>query len=75
MKNPQYPDKENNRTKFYAFDWIGGGYNGVFARSKRDAIKLANEHLGDGTANLRVREDSVYKTDHKTWTDNLPLFD
>ena len=74
-KSPHYPDLENNRTKFYAFNWIGGGYNQVFARSRRDAIKLANEHFGGGTANLRVDEPSVRRTDPTTYYDNMPSMD
>jgi hypothetical protein len=74
-RSPHYPDPDNNRTKFYAFNWIGGGYNQVYARSKKDAIKVANEHFGGGTANLRVEESSVYKTDSKTYYDNMPYFD
>ena len=74
-RSPHYSDPENNRTKFYAFNWIGGGYNQVYARSKKDAIKLANEHFGGGTANLRVDESSVYKTDSKTYYANMPYFD
>lgn len=74
-RSPHLPDLDTGRTKFYAFNWIGGGYNQVFARSKRDAIKLANEHFGGGTANLRVDESSVYKTDPKTYYDNMPSID
>jgi hypothetical protein len=73
--DPHYPDPSAGRTKFYAFKWIGGGYNQVYARSKRDAIKVANEHFGGGTANLRVNESSVYKTEAISYYANMPAFD
>jgi len=78
MKNrsPHYPDPANGRTRLYAFNWIGGGFNQVYARSERDAIKLANEHFGGGTANLRVDEPSVRLVrDPRAYYDNMPSID
>ena len=75
IKNPSFPDASSGRTKFYSFNWIGGGYNQVYARNKKDAIEIANAWFGDGPAKLRVRPDSVYETDARTYYNNLPYFD
>ena len=76
MKNPHYPDKAEGRNTFFAFDWVGGGYNNVYARDKYDAIFLANAYFGGGSANLRVREDSVREiTDIQSYHNSLPYWD
>ena len=68
-----FEDKENGRTKFFAFDWEDGGFNFVIARDKEDAINLANESFNDpvllaiGRVRLVVNEDSVYETDSDTF--------
>jgi len=76
LKSPHYPDEAERRTTYFAFDWISGGYNNVYARDKYDAIFLADAYFGGGTANLKVREDSVREiTDIKAYHDSLPYWD
>ena len=76
MNNPHYPVEAEGRTTYFAFDWVGGGYNNVYARDRYDAIFLANAYFGGGTANLKVREDSVRViTDIKAYHNSLPYWD
>jgi len=70
-----YPDKDECRLTLFAFSWYDGGYNHVYARDKADAIQLANEAFGGGTANLVVLESTVREVDPKTYWDSLPLWD
>ena len=76
MNNPHYPDEAEGRTTYFAFDWVGGGYNNVYARDKYDAIFLADAYFGGGTANLKVCEDSVREiTDIKAYHNSRPYWD
>lgn len=59
MKNPHYKDESEGRVRRYYFNWIGGGYNTVWARNEYDAIVIANGYFGGGTADLRVNESTV----------------
>jgi hypothetical protein len=80
--NPKFPDTATGRTKHFAFNWIGGGYNDVYARDKEDAIIVAEEWVNtpceDGytRADLRVDDKSVYEiSDEKAYQKSLPYWD
>tara|TARA_R110002020_G_scaffold82524_1_gene204594 strand:- start:234 stop:467 length:234 start_codon:yes stop_codon:yes gene_type:complete len=77
MNSPHYKDEANGRIYHYAFNWVGGGYNNVWARNKYDAIVLANSYFGGGTANLVVDESSVKEITGKEdeYHKSLPLWD
>jgi len=76
MKNPHYKDEANGRIYHYAFNWLGGGYNNVWARNKYDAIVLANSWFGDEGV-LTVDEDTVKEITGKEgeYRKSLPLWD
>ena len=81
--NPKFPDQVAGRTKHFAFNWIGGGYNDVYARDEEDAVTVANEWMsapvqyqGSGVASLQVDEKTVYEvTDEKAYQKSLPYWD
>ena len=77
MKNPSFKNEELGWTRHFAFNWIGGGYNDVWASNKYEAIVLANAWFGGGTASLRVNESSVRDiTDcEEEYNKSLPLWD
>ena len=76
MRNPSYPDPSESRTKKFAFNFKGGGYNDVYARNKWDAICLANSWFGGSLANLEVVEGTVREiTDVRAYHAGLPTWD
>jgi len=70
-----YPDKDVGRVRLFAFNWVSGGYNQVYARDVKDAVQLANESFGAGTAKLVVNERTVRVVDPDTYWSNMPHFD
>ncbi len=77
MKNPSFKDESEDRVFHYAFNWIGGGYNDVWAKNKYDAIVLANAWFGTGPTGLVVNENTVKDiTDNEEeYRKSLPLWD
>tara|TARA_R100000152_G_C6580971_1_gene44839 strand:- start:21 stop:254 length:234 start_codon:yes stop_codon:yes gene_type:complete len=77
MKDPSYKDESSGRVRHFAFNWVGGGYNDVWAMNKYDAIFVANAWYGGGTANLRVAEGSVREITGKEreYHKSLPYWD
>jgi len=77
MKNPSFKDESEGRVFHYAFNWIGGGYNDVWAKNKYDAIILANSYFGGGTANLTVDEATIRDITGKEreYNESLPHWD
>jgi len=77
-KNPHYPDTETGRTKLYSFNWVGGGYNQVFAKSKKDAKRIAEAWFNSDPdqKTLVVQLSSVmYQRNPTNYYNSLPLFD
>lgn len=71
MNNPNL-DKKGIK-KLYAWNWIGGGFNDVFATSKKEALKLA--HAG-GTLKVDMKTfRRVKKADWNKYFDAIPFFD
>ena len=57
--NPSFKNEKNGWVKHFAFDWVGGGYNDVWASNKYEAIILANAWFNqnnDGRRELIVNE-------------------
>lgn len=75
MKNPSFRHEDLGWVRHYAFDWIGGGYNDVWASNKYEAIVLANAWYGD--SGLRVNEATIRDiTDcEEEYNKSLPLWD
>ncbi len=46
--NPSFMSEEEGRVRHYAFEWVGGGYNDVWAANEYDAIILANAWYNSG---------------------------
>ena len=75
ISNPHYRNESEGRNTHYSFNWLGGGYNNVWARDKKDAIFLANTWFGSNT-DLVVLESSVTEiTDEEAYHASLPLWD
>jgi hypothetical protein len=70
-----FPQNETGRTKLFAFSWLEGGYNQVYARDKADAIAVANEAFGMTPQKLRVLEATVREVDPTTYWKTLPIWD
>ena len=77
MPNPSFKNEERGWVRHFAFNWIGGGYNDVWASNKYEAIILANAWYGGGKANLRVNEATVRDItgNEKEYEASLPLWD
>jgi hypothetical protein len=77
-KNPHYPDTTTGRTKLYSFNWVGGGYNQVFAKGKKDAKRIAEAWFNSNVDHdpLTVQLSSVmYQRNPTNYYNSLPLFD
>ena len=48
-KNPKFPCKSTGRTQRFAFNWIGGGYNDVWARNAAHAVEFAEAAYNVGS--------------------------
>jgi len=78
--NPSYKNEAEGRIRHYAFNWVGGGYNDVWAANEYDAIILANSWFNsenDGRRQLVVAEGSVRDITGKEeeYNRSLPLWD
>lgn len=77
--NPSYKNEKNGWVKHYAFDWVGGGYNDVWASNEYEAIILANSFFNkeDGRRKLVVNESSVREITGKEqeYHKSLPYWD
>ena len=78
--NPSFKNEKNGWVKHYAFDWISGGYNDVWASNKYEAIILANAWFNqnnNGRRKLIVNESSVREITGKEteYNNSLPLWD
>jgi hypothetical protein len=61
-KNPSYKNEAEGRVRHYAFNWVGGGYNDVWAANEYEAIILANSWFNIYSGNCKplvVSEGSV----------------
>ena len=82
--NPKFSCEATGRTKRYVFNWVGGGYNDVWAVDAEHAIKFAEHaynapkvrHDKTHSHYLRVEPSSVRLiTDHKQYDNSRPLLD
>jgi len=77
--NPSFKNEKNGWVKHFAFDWVGGGYNDVWASNKYEAIVLANAwyNTNDGRRQLVVNESSVREItgNEAAYEKSLPLWD
>ena len=77
--NPSFKNEKNGWVKHFAFDWVGGGYNDVWASNKYEAIVLANSwyNTNDGRRQLVVNESSVREItgNEAAYEKSLPLWD
>lgn len=57
------------KKKLYAFDWVGGGWNQVYAHSKVEALKEIKKEFPESApraTNLRVEKDhDAYYRSHR----------
>jgi len=80
-QNPSFKSEEEGRVRHYAFNWVGGGYNDVWAANEYDAIILANSWFNSeedtGCRQLVVAEGSVRDITGKEdeYNKSLPLWD
>ena len=80
-KNPSFKCEEEGRVRHYAFNWVGGGYNDVWAANEYDAIILANTWYNSsdapGRRQLVVAEGTVRDITGKEdeYNKSLPLWD
>ena len=78
MPNPHYKNEELGWVRHFAFNWVGGGYNDVWAANKYDAIIMAEAWFNSGEGrSLIVIEDSVRDITGKEaeYEASLPLWD
>lgn len=78
--NPSYKNEKNGWVKHFAFDWVSGGYNDVWASNKYEAIILANAWFNqnnNGRRELIVNESSVREItgNEAAYHKSLPLWD
>ena len=76
--NPSFMNEKNGWIKHYSFNWVGGGYNDVWAANKYEAIILANSwyNRDDDRRTLVVNEASVQEiTDEAAYQKSLPYWD
>ena len=78
--NPSFRNEKNGWIRHYAFDWICGGYNDVWAGNKYEAIVLANSWYNDESGSrgeLIVNEASVREItgNEAAYEKSLPLWD
>ena len=78
--NPSFKNEKNGWVRHFAFDWVGGGYNDVWASNKYEAIILANawyNQNNDGRQELIVNESSVREItgNEAAYEKSLPLWD
>ncbi len=80
-KNPSFKCPEEGRIRHFAFEWVGGGYNDVWAANRYDAVILANSWFNSGGApgrrQLVVNEATVRDITgkEKEYNASLPLWD
>jgi len=80
-KNPSFKNEAEGRVRHYAFNWVGGGYNDVWAANEYDAIILANSWFNSEKDSSRqqlvVAEGSVRDITGKEeeYHKSLPLWD
>jgi hypothetical protein len=77
--NPSFKNEDEGRIRNYAFEWIGGGYNDVWAAHEYDAIILANSWYS-ATGKIRslvVNEDTIKDItgNEAEYRKSLPLWD
>lgn len=76
--NPSFMNEKNGWVRHFAFDWVGGGYNDVWAANKYEAIILANAWYNTGRGRkLVVNEASVRDItgNEAAYEKSLPLWD
>lgn len=78
--NPSFMNEKNGWVRHYAFDWVGGGYNDVWASNECEAIILANSWYNrddDGKRPLVVNEASIREItgNEAAYEKSLPLWD
>ena len=79
--NPSFKNEKNGWVKHFAFDWVGGGYNDVWASNKYEAIIIANAWYNQGGSPTRkklvVNEASVRDItgNEEAYERSLPLWD
>ena len=78
--NPSFKNEKNGWVKHFAFDWVSGGYNDVWASNKYEAIILANAWFNqnnNGRRELIVNESSVREItgNEAAYHKSLPLWD
>ena len=76
--NPSFMNEKNGWVRHFAFDWVGGGYNDVWAANKYEAIILANAWYNNGQGRkLVVNEASVRDItgNEAAYEKSLPLWD
>lgn len=64
-KNPgPYWEKPKAGEKLWSFEWVGGGGNEVFAKTKREAVAAAKKvGRGDGRGRVLVPDAGTFSTD------------
>ena len=77
--NPSFRNEKNGWIRHFAFDWVGGGYNDVWASNEYEAIILANAwyNRDDDRRRLVVNEASVRDItgNEAAYEKSLPLWD
>ena len=76
--NPSFKNEKNGWVRHFAFDWIGGGYNDVWAANEYEAVILANAWYNQtGGRRLIVNESSIREITGKEqeYERSLPLWD
>ena len=73
--NPSFRNEKNGWVRHFAFNWVGGGYNDVWASNKYEAILLANTWFSQ--SGLRVNESTVRDItgEENEYNKSLPYWD
>ena len=73
-KNPKFPCKSTGRTQRFAFNWIGGGYNDVWARNAAHAVEFAEAAYNVGSKLLADGSAMEFHEDHGGMVKKGPKF-
>ena len=71
-----YKDETNMRAILFTFNFVGGGFNQVYARDKQDAIEVAVDSFEGDDTPLKVNRESFREVkDVNSYYNNFPMMD
>lgn len=70
-------DEAEGRTRFFRFNWIGGGFNSCYARDAKHVVELCNDEFNEPNDEFRIEVDpsSVVEVEPNQYYNNMPFAD